>query len=528
MNILLRSCLIVNETIPPAQDLDTKTSSVMTMTTMGMTTRATLLLLLVLLLQQHADASDNDKKKRGYLRKRRILSYNNQILDGRWKSTKLTRIEKAKMGLFPPPGEQWPADDPALVAQREKEAAEKYGPKKEGTVTVIDTVEEEEKLEEVIEKKEEEAPKTDATDTPKEEEEKPVGNRRNFISYTPSKFESAWTQYIEKYVEVKKICQVITGGKHQKLMMHTLMDFFCTAQLEGTEWCYWHDHNHYVWFNKGNAEEFEIYIDKTPMELEGKEPPAVDPTSRTTDGDWDLVASKFTFLDETTGEMYNEYIEPLVGHLRFPLAECLENNNPLLVDFASHITPPPSLDRVGGRTMMYDIGSKDWSRMEYIVEEWGARNAGFSVLNSYATSGNEVDDEFLTSVPEHHQSKIFRHYMQLVDFPVPDKDKIFLPKQIQQETHADDYVMVKLDRSGNAKLKLGLIEYILHNTPSHYMHVDELFWEINAKGNYVMEPWMDDNLDYDQRSDLSLPDAYKMLQALRHKGIRAHAWIWGK
>jgi hypothetical protein len=158
--------------------------------------------------------------------------------------------------------------------------------------------------------------------------------------------------------------------------------------------------------------------------------------------------------------------------------------------------------------------------MEHIVEEWSAHDASFKWLISYAPNGNEVDDAFLTTVPELHKSKIFRHYFQLLDGPSDDKTKLFLPEKIQQETFPNDYVMLKLDRI-NANLKQSLVQYIL----DHNIKVDELFWEINASGNYVMQRWFDANLKPDEVSSMTLQDAYYMLQALRNKGIRAHAWI---
>jgi hypothetical protein len=39
-----------------------------------------------------------------------------------------------------------------------------------------------------------------------------------------------------------------------------------------------------------------------------------------------MFSPNTSFLDETTGRFYQEYIEPLVSHLRFPLAQCLDDN----------------------------------------------------------------------------------------------------------------------------------------------------------------------------------------------------------
>ena len=73
----------------------------------------------------------------------------------------------------------------------------------------------------------------------------------------------------------------------------------------------------------------------------------------------------------------------------------------------------------------------------------------------------------------------------------------------------------------NAAVKQNLVEFILENN----VHVNELFWEINSSDNYVMQGWYDTNLQFDELSSISLPDAYALLTELRNRGIRAHSWI---
>jgi hypothetical protein len=331
------------------------------------------------------------------------------------------------------------------------------------------------------------------------------------------------------------ICNTLLNGKHQKAQVHKFLTMMCSARPDppNDNWCYYHDHNHYVWYNSANLNAFELYIDKTPLVLDGVEfPTPVSVNFLDNEDEWGPVASKFTFLDETTGEEYHEYIEPLVAQLRFPLAGCLDHK-PLLADFASFVIPPPSLSRVDGRTIMYDVGSPDWSRMEYIVEEWGAHDAGFTYLITYAPREQEQTDVFAASVPERHKAHIYRHFFDLVDQPTDDVMAFFLPTKIHEQARDDDYIMVKLDRV-NAQLKQNLIQYILNNirdttttssSSSPRLHVDELFWEINASGNYVLESWFDTNLQFDELSSLTVSDAYQILSELRNAGIRAHAWI---
>ena len=426
-------------------------------------------------------------------------------LDNRYKSTTLSDEEKNRLDLYPP--------DYVLVDENGEDVAETSDTN--GTIAIVDTVAEEAQVEQAL----------------NQVKDKGDGelSRRKFVSYQPSKWEAGWVDAIPQVTSAKTICSTLLEGKHQQDWVHKFIEMMCSARLDPPHdgWCYFHDHNHFVWYNANNRNQFELYIDKTPLQLDGIQPPVPTPVNTLEmEDDWEEIASKFTFLDETTGEEYVEYIEPLVAQLRFPLAGCLERK-PLLTDFASFVIPPPSLSRVDGRTIMYDVGSSDWSRLEYIVEEWGAHDAGFTYLITYAPSENENIDGFLESVPEKHKSHIYRHYFNLVDAPVTeasDPKDFFLPRKIHLQARADDYVMVKFDRSMNANLKLSLVQYIL-DYPTSEIHVDELFWEINASGNYVLQPWFDANLKFNQVSSLSLPDAYEMLSSLRKRGIRAHAWI---
>lgn len=276
-----------------------------------------------------------------------------------------------------------------------------------------------------------------------------------------------------------------------------------------------------MWYNSANRDAFEVYIDKTPMILDGVEPPPLEMVDFENER-FKGVASEMVYRDDDTGEEYVEYIEPLVAQLKFPLAECLEKpGKPLLADFASFVIPPPAI-RAGRRTILYDVGSPDWSRLEYVVEEWAARGAEFEFIVSYALSGDETSDAFLTTLPEEHASHVFRNYFQLVDEQnaVTSPNKVFVPVQIGQEAQEDDYVLLKLDRC-SAAMKIKYLEYILKNN----IHVDEVIWEINAQGNYVMSEWMDYNVAFDQISSMSLADAYGWLTKLRQAGIRAHSWI---
>jgi hypothetical protein len=328
--------------------------------------------------------------------------------------------------------------------------------------------------------------------------------------------------HIQEFEKSTLICRTILHGKKQTARVHDFLNLLCTSRAPPPHqnYCYFFDHQHFVWYDSSDRSEFKLYMDTIPLELDTMTPPPVRPFLP--NDSWNFVASKFTYHDEVSGLDYVEYIEPLVAQLRFPLAECLDNDYPLLADFASYVIPPTTLERNPGRTLLYDVGSKDWSSMEYIVEEWGKHGIPLQhyQLFSFTQDGKESRDEFLKTVPEHHQGRIVRTYMPFS--AERSSDKLYLPDWIQTETNAQDYVMVKLDRQVSASVKQQWIQDIVEDPK---LHVDELFWEINAQGNYVMQHYFDTHLQFDQVSSLSLSEAYRILSRLRQRGIRAHAWI---
>jgi hypothetical protein len=111
----------------------------------------------------------------------------------------------------------------------------------------------------------------------------------------------------------KAICNTLLNGKHQKAQVHKFLTMMCSARPDppNDNWCYYHDHNHYVWYNSANLNAFELYIDKTPLVLDGVEfPTPISVNFLENEEEWGPVASKFTFLDETTGEEYHEILNP--------------------------------------------------------------------------------------------------------------------------------------------------------------------------------------------------------------------------
>jgi hypothetical protein len=240
------------------------------------------------------------------------------------------------------------------------------------------------------------------------------------------------------------------------------------------------------------------------------------------------VLSKYVFLDETTGEEYYEYIEPLVSHLRFPLAKCLsvaEEHKHLPTTFKGWIIPPPPQTRAN-RVLYFDIGSSSWNSttgggaaVKYFTPVWQRQSIEFDEI--YAFDAETSVTKFYQEYPAADQQHTKVHFQQCT---VSGSQKYgsdlhpFVPNLIHCVAELDDYVLLKLDID-MPDVEQAIIDFILQNPESP---ITELVWEHHISGNYLMEEHWGQLETLDQAS---MYDSYKYFLQLRQKGIRAHSWV---
>ncbi|KAI2499823.1 hypothetical protein MHU86_14640 [Fragilaria crotonensis] len=375
-------------------------------------------------------------------------------------------------------------------------------------------------------------------------------SRRRFLSYVPSQWETMWINGIQEWENNFSICEQFLlptsstdDADNTKLLqqqrqqqseyLSKYMNISCQERFPAPheEWCYLHDGRHHVYYNTKShttTGTWEIYADQTPEVLQDVDLPNSVGGNRNVSpqkGDEDVFA-KFVFLDETTGEVYEEYIEPLVSHLRFPLAQCVKNNNikdqiraEQLAWFSGYVMPPPSLSRFP-RKFYIDVGGDRWQRLHYVARTWERQDGG--AWDSIYSFANHVQDStFFKKMPDSVRDKLERQDAVVTMEPTDKDGEQFLPDFIQKETKDDDYVLLKLDK-GNPATKEGIVQYILDHVGE--VHVDELIWQHNLEHNYLMKALFD-TVEPQPLSDQSLSEAYAVFAQLRQKGIRAHAWI---
>jgi hypothetical protein len=379
-------------------------------------------------------------------------------------------------------------------------------------------------------------------------------SRRKFLSYVPSQWETIWIKGIREWENNSSICEqfqptsndsdaddevLLRQRQQQSAHLAKYMNVLCQERfaVPHEEWCYLHDGRHHVYYNTLSHKTtgtWEIYVDQTPIVLQDVDLPKRgshhgESFASPQKGDED-VFSKFVFLDETTGEVYEEFIEPLVSHLRFPLAQCLNNNNNNndiqdqvsaegLAWFSGYVMPPPSLSRFG-RKFYIDVGGDRWQRLHYVARTWERQDGGeWDSIYSFA---NQVQEStFFRKMPDSVRDKLERQDAVVTTEPTDKDGEQFLPDFIQKETNDDDYVLLKLDK-GDPATKEAIVHYLLDHVGE--VHVDELIWQHNLERNYLMKTLFE-AVEPQPLSDQSLSEAYDLFTQLRQKGIRAHAWI---
>jgi len=246
------------------------------------------------------------------------------------------------------------------------------------------------------------------------------------------------------------------------------------------------------------------------------------------------VVSKFVFDDESTGETYDEYIEPLISHLRFPLSHCavFEPSNWHdayyawnAVEFKGWVIPPPPELRVT-RKLYWDAGASDWVHgkggpsLKFFYDMWERSGHVFDKVFAYEMT-TPVED-FYKTVPADLISRV--HYEQCAVVSNPSDETAsspFLPSAIQRGGTPDDYILFKLDID-SPQIEQGTIDFIL-NDPDNF--IDEVVWEHHISGNYLMtEGEFGWGPAHDQ-AQVTLRESYDLFLRMRNKGIRAHSWI---
>lgn len=321
--------------------------------------------------------------------------------------------------------------------------------------------------------------------------------------YFSSDWEKLWLENIGTW-QKQGICEAIAGQKEQ---LHSFLNDTCSAATD-TPWCLIDDSVHQLWYHTldGRVESSKPSAITNVFEIR--------PVSPKNPKIWSWFEHEHT----VTKEVIRDYIEPLVSHLRHPLARCGPYGEMFLVD-RSYVIPGSCRDTTGkGKTFLFDAGASSWNdgaggpSLSYFAQVW--KRNGFHWDKIEAWEATTPSNAFYNTVPAEWKDKTEYHqaYISTDPFQTP-----FVPTVIEQKTSKDDYVVFKLDIDSKA-VETKVVEFLLDW--KFLGLVDEFLWEHHVN-NYLMAPNWGDAQDMTK----SIADSYKYFLRLRQLSVRAHSWV---
>lgn len=211
-------------------------------------------------------------------------------------------------------------------------------------------------------------------------------------------------------------------------------------------------------------------------------------------------------------------IEPLVGHLRDPLAPQCNRSSTVEIESRAHIlllglSPQQFRQLYPGRALLMDFGSSDFrTSVHWLMQRYAELGVQFDEIWAYELKQMDLN-QYWASVPA--DAKLRLHFLNegIQADPTSAEHPIHL---IRQRVRPGDFLVIKLDidaaevelpfmRSIAADAELrGLIGEL--HFEMHYTHRDMQHFFAQTGGNVTMN------------------DVLAMFGDLRQKGLRLHYW----
>ncbi len=296
------------------------------------------------------------------------------------------------------------------------------------------------------------------------------------------------------------ICKALD---EQHEYVRAFMNDTCSARTD-TPWCLIDDSVHQVWYHT---------VDGRVQEQKPGEIRKVDELKPILPSDR-KIWSWFARTDMITGKFEYEYIEPLVSHLRHPLARCGPHGELFVID-RSYVLPGVSDKK---KAYLFDAGASSWSdgaggpSLSYFAQVWSRH--GFVWERIEAWEGSTPTAKFYSTVPPAWKSKTEYHHEWISTTPSKHP---FVPSVIQGKVTQEDHVVFKLDIDSKA-VETAVVDYLL--TWNNLGLIDEFVWEHHVNNYLMASNWGDS-----QDMSMSVADSYQYFLKLRQRGVRAHSWV---
>ncbi|GMI27927.1 hypothetical protein TrCOL_g6626 [Triparma columacea] len=328
--------------------------------------------------------------------------------------------------------------------------------------------------------------------------------------YHSSAWERLWIDNIKTW-QNHQICEALAQQQDQ---LKKFMSAMCSASTD-TSWCLVDDTQSRFWYNTQTGEmNLSRPSSVTKVGPLGAVSPVMDPT----------IFSRFEWND-IDGTPRTEFIEPLVSHLRHPLAGCSDALSKKSVDLIinrSYIVPPPKVSK--GRKFYFDAGASSWGEgaggpsLSYFTKVWERHGIEFNRIDGW--EGSTSKELFYCTVPNKYLLRTYFN-QQWIASSVESSgvSSPFVPTVIRETTSKDDYVLFKLDIDSPA-VETGTVDYLLSPDNDDLEYIDEFIWEHHVD-NYIMQPFWGKAMD----KTMTIADSYEYFLRLRRQGVRAHSWV---
>ena len=319
------------------------------------------------------------------------------------------------------------------------------------------------------------------------------------LTYHSSEWELMWLENIDAW-QLGRICEALD---EQQSQVRAFLKDTCSA-LTDTPWCLIDDSVHQLWYHTLDG---RVRASKPRTVKRVSEIRPVSPSDA-------RIWSWFERKNLDTGEVTREFIEPLVSHLRHPLAECGKFGGMFLVD-RSYVLPGSAANK---SSYLFDAGASSWSAgyggpsLSYFAEVW--KRHGFEWTRMEAWEGSTTPETFYATLPNAWKAKVEYHQQWISTSP---SKRPFVPSVIAEKIPQDAYVVFKLDIDAPA-VETAIVDYLL--AWNELGKIDEFLWEHHVD-NYLMAP----SWGMFQDMSMSIADSYHYFLKLRQHGVRAHSWV---
>jgi hypothetical protein len=388
--------------------------------------------------------------------------------------------------------------------------------------------------------------------------------RLKFVSYKSSEWEQLWLDNLDEWIKPDQDTKKLRDSNACRQLLikqanfsHDFLNLTCATRfpLPYHEWCRFDGFLEPLYYRTSERSRFDI--SPTPpeglLEFESEQYPRIRPEPILPTERDEHIVSKFIFRDTETGEELVEYIEPLISHLRFPLAGCLprlSSPNGYKGDgfmlTKSYIVPPsPAIRSTRRRTsdalttnpyhdkyLYFDAGASSWTKgaggpsLEYFTNMWPRHGIVFDEI--YAFEATTPADKFYQTVPNLFWSDRTMYQKAYVSSRLEDDTSStpFIPRFIQDHATIQDYVIFKLDIDSPG-VEEASIDYLLQqNNSNAHLWIDELFWEHHIYDNpFMRHYWYPSGNRRINQTDPTMRGSYNKFLRLRQLGIRAHSWV---